>query len=166
MMKALVLLLLLGLTYLGVTVFSWLKMRSLKRQRAAASVDDFVRHFAARNVPEGVSREVYRFLQEWVHIPDFPVLPSDDIGGVYGIVGPDVLDTILSLARKCERRATPDEMRDLQVTAEDPVGILAQFLARKCKRKATPDETRGLRVDTVEELVEFLARLKPVQGGR
>jgi hypothetical protein len=55
------------------------------------SISQFVKHFAEKGIPESVSAQAYRLLQENLPVPrDFPLSPSDDFCDAFGIVDEDL----------------------------------------------------------------------------
>lgn len=124
--------------------------RRLRVERAGMDPDEFVDYFTRQGIPRSVAEIVRAFFQDWKGILDFPVMPGDNIGDVYGIVDEDVDDTFYDLLELCGRRDKPDEAEiggKPIITVEDLVTLIAQLV--------TPEKCETLRFD---DPIDFKSR--------
>jgi hypothetical protein len=71
-------------------------------------MSQFVKHFAEKDIPESVSAQAYRLLQENLPVPrDFLLSPSDDFCDTFGVVDEDLEHLVEDLARFFDRRLPP-----------------------------------------------------------
>ena len=89
---------------LACVVFSiWSRIRytyiSRKRKEEGVSFEVFQDAFSD-DTSEGMLYTVYNHFSEMVK-PPIPVLPRDDLGEMYGVVGDDIYDEMCEIATKC-----------------------------------------------------------------
>jgi hypothetical protein len=82
-------------------VWSRWRYRRLARARSAggAGFAGFERELCGI-ADHDVLRSVYDHFSAWA-APGFPVLSSDDVDAIYGMVGEDLDDEVIDIARKC-----------------------------------------------------------------
>lgn len=120
------------------------RLRRLSAERSGATVEAFVSAF-----PPDYSREnllaVYQHFQAAAEIPDFPVLPSDDLGDLYGIVDEDVVEEVKELFGKCGVPWPPAERYIPVITVGDAAHFLEQHTraVAGAQRAAETDKGSG-----------------------
>jgi hypothetical protein len=122
----------------------------LAKSRAGTDPDEYIRYFTSQGVSRSVAKIVRAYLQDEMTIPDFPVLPADNIADVYGIVDEDLEDGFIELIELCGRSERPDDAELGQVsvdTVEDLVKLVARITRASSGEVLFPDSRidRGAR---------------------
>ena len=97
---------------------------SLRGQRRGQSLETFREHFAGRQLPPEIVDEVYKFLQATVAVENFPVLPGDNLGKIYGLdeeeAGYAMEDLLARLNRRWRRvKSVEDLVRRMSQESEE-----------------------------------------------
>ena len=102
-------LLLLGIVATFLAGDLWLRHREQKmaKVRSGLGFEDFVAYFSGEDIPLYKLREVYEYFQNWQSVKNFPVLPTDDLIKVYGIVDEDLDDAVVELANRWRANLPP-----------------------------------------------------------
>ena len=98
--------------------------------------EGFLQYFSKQGIPDFLSLEVYKYIQDFRGAKDFAVQPADDLYKVYGIWSEDLDDAVLQLAQKigCPKPTTED-VKDMPPvhTIEDLVWLLFRLYERNIK---------------------------------
>jgi hypothetical protein len=88
-----------------VMVIDSIRFRSLAKKRTELSICHFARSFDYRQVDTKIIRAAYEGFQEWAgdRIKGFPVMDSDNIAKLYGMVDEDLDEFAEELAQKTGR---------------------------------------------------------------
>ncbi len=86
-------------------IIDYIRFSRLAKERAEFSICQFARSFDYRRVDTKIIRAAYEGLQAWAGggIKHFPVMATDDIGKLYGMVDEDLDDFAKELAEKTGR---------------------------------------------------------------
>jgi hypothetical protein len=92
-----------------------IRFRRLAKERVGLSICQFARSFDYRRVDTKIIRGAYEGLQAWAGggVVNFPVMASDNIGQLYGMVDEDLDDFAQELAQQAGRRWTQLEQNPL-----------------------------------------------------
>ena len=110
---------------------NWLlryREQRLAKARTDQGFDEFINYFSSENIPRDKLRDVYEYFQNWQSVKDFPVLPTDDLSRIYGIVDDDIDDAVIELAERWRVRlpATFEGLPPVRTVA-DVVHLLHQL---------------------------------------
>ncbi len=124
-----------GLFMVLLALYSTVRTRRLVASRAPADRDAFIAGFEGR-VDPSVLVEVFLYFQETMGAElDFPVLASDDIASIYGIVDGDLEDTVEELLDRLDRYLRPPPYSPIETIAD-----LAHFLESCPRNNLVPQE--------------------------
>jgi hypothetical protein len=120
---------------LGITAATWFRVRTRKlaQSRPQSGLPQFVEYFRNHQVPPEVSTAVHEYLSNLKWMQHFPVEPKDRVFEIYRLQGEELVDAYAAILRTTGRELAQSRRAD------------------------------ALTVDTVEELVRFVASL-PVKA--
>lgn len=114
----------------------WSRVRYARlghHRRASGSSYESFRSELGSRVSAEVCRKVYNYFYD-ITAKRMPVLTSDDLGDVYGIVDDDLVDELRDLAVKCRVAAPTAEDASLVSTVLD-AALLMESLRQEDRRK-------------------------------
>lgn len=109
----------------GLYVSSKVRYGRLRKARSSITYDDFRRGVGGL-ASEKVIRTTYDFLARWIP-KGVPILPSDELGDVFGITGEDIPEQIHELADTCEVPRPSEEDCYKVGTVADVVRLLGSL---------------------------------------
>ena len=93
--------------FFALTGFLRYRDQKIAKTRSGLGFDDFVAYFSGEDIPLYKLREVYEYFQNWQYVKNFPVLPTDDLIKVYGIVDETLDDAVIELAERWRAKLPP-----------------------------------------------------------
>lgn len=110
------------------------------KSRASYTKEDFARFFEQQNVPQKILDEVWDAIMDVAVIDDFRPHPEDNLEKDFGLADEDLdEDVILALLHRCGCRV-PSMEEMLKMDPVDTVGDLVTFLAKMSPERQVRDE--------------------------